>query len=385
MHRLGTLLFVLSLAAALILGIGLAGGWDRLLDLFEGRPSVADLRFVKHQAADTRPRALTADEKHTIDLVAKAKPAVVNITTVSLAYNYFMEIVPRRGQGTGFIIDPRGYILTNNHVVAGARRIQVRLADGRRKWARLVGHDARTDLAVIRVRGSRRLAVLPLSDSDRLRVGQKVLAIGNPFGLGHTVTAGIISALNRNLRTHRGVMRGLIQTDAAINPGNSGGPLLDSSGRVIGINTVIFSPSGASHGVGFAIPVNRAREVAAVLIARGRVIRPWLGLEGMTLRPDYADVLELLVNRGVLVVRVFRGGPAAAAGLKGADTVIEAGHLRLPAGGDVIVAVDGRPVRSMTELMRLIDKMKVGRKITLDVYRAGRKIKIRLKLTARPT
>jgi S1-C subfamily serine protease len=210
------------------------------------------------------------------------------------------------------------------------------------------------------------------------------VAIGNPFGLGHTVTAGIISALHRNLRTGRGIMRGLIQTDAAINPGNSGGPLLDSSGRVIGINTVIFSPSGASAGIGFAIPVNLARQVAAVLIARGLVVRPWLGMEGITLRPEYANVLDLLVHRGVLVVRVIEGSPAAAAGLRGADSIIEAGNLRLPAGGDVIVAVDGRPISSMTELMRLIDRMKVGRRITLGLFRAGRRINLSLRLTARP-
>ncbi len=384
MNRLGSLLFLACLVAALALGFVLTGGYDRLLDLFEGRPSVADLHFVKHRAADAKPLTLTPEEQHTIALIARAQPAVVNVTTVSLAYNYFMEIVPRRGQGSGFIIDPRGYILTNNHVVAGARRIQVRLADGRRLGAQLVGRDARTDLAVIRIHGSRHLPVLPLGNSDRLQVGQKAVAIGNPFGLGHTVTAGIISALHRNLRTRRGIMRGLIQTDAAINPGNSGGPLLDSNGRVIGINTVIFSPSGASAGIGFAIPVNLARQVAAMLISRGQVVRPWLGIEGITLRPEYANVLDLLVNRGVLVVRVVEGSPAAAAGLKGADSIIEAGNLRLPAGGDVIVALDGRPIRSMTELIRLIDKMKVGRRITLEVYRAGRKISVRLKLTARP-
>ncbi|MBU0516236.1 MAG: trypsin-like peptidase domain-containing protein [Proteobacteria bacterium] len=385
MNRGSSLLSLIVMVAALGVGLGLMGGYDQVREWFESRPSVADLHFVQHRATDARPASLTSDEQHTIKLIARAQPAVVNITTVTLAYNYFMEIVPRRGQGTGFIIDPRGYILTNNHVVAGARRIQVRLADGRRLWARLVGRDTRTDLAVIRVRTSRRLAVLPLGDSKHLRVGQKVVAIGNPFGLGHTVTTGIISALNRNLRTRRGmIMRGLIQTDAAINPGNSGGPLLDSAGRVIGINTVIFSPSGASHGIGFAIPVSRAREVAKALIAQGRVVRPWLGLEGMTLRPEYANVLELLVNQGVLLVRVFKGGPAAAAGLKGSDSVIEAGNLRLPAGGDVIVAVDGRPIQSMNQLMRLISRMKVGRVVTLDLYRAGRKIKVKVKLTARP-
>jgi len=385
MNRGASLLSLIVMVTALAVVVGLMGGYDQVREWFEGRPSVADLHFVKYRAADARPAALTSDEQHTIALIARAKPAVVNITTVSLAYNYFMEIVPRRGQGTGFIIDPRGYVLTNNHVVAGARRVQVRLADGRRLWARLVGRDTRTDLAVIRVRTSRQLAVLPLGDSKHLQVGQKVVAIGNPFGLGHTVTTGIISALNRNLRTRRGmVMRGLIQTDAAINPGNSGGPLLDSAGRVIGINTVIYSPSGASAGIGFAIPVSRAREVAAALIARGRVVRPWLGIEGVTLLPEYANVLELLVNRGVLIVRILEGSPAAAAGLKGADSVIEAGNLRLPAGGDVIVALDGRPIRTMNQLMRLITRMKVGRVITLDVYRAGRKIKVKVKLTATP-
>jgi S1-C subfamily serine protease len=278
----------------------------------EKRPTVESLDFnTPNTAVVAQPAVYSSDEKINVAVFEKAHPAVVNIASTTLSMNFWMEVIPRQGQGSGFIIDRRGYILTNNHVVAKAQKLTVTMATGKRIDATLVGRDPGTDLAVIRIPPGDVEAVATLGDSDNLRPGRKAIAIGNPFGLSHTLTTGIVSALHRSIRTEDGnEIEDLIQTDAAINPGNSGGPLLNSNGDVIGINTAIFSLSGGYQGIGFAIPINLAKRVAEQLITSGRVARPWLGISGLSLSPSLAEGLGLGASQGVLVVQVFPGGPA---------------------------------------------------------------------------
>lgn len=322
---------------------------------------------------------LTAAEEVIIRVYREVSPAVVNITSTAVVYDFFFNVVPQRGSGSGFIIDEQGYIITNSHVVEDARRLEVTLASGRRVSAVLVGRDPFNDLAVIKIDvPDETLHVVRLGDSDHLRVGQMAIAIGNPFGLDRTVTSGVVSSLHRTLRTDGGrEIRGVIQTDAAINPGNSGGPLLNSRGDVVGINTAIFSPSGGSVGIGFAIPVNRAKRIVPQLIAKGRVSHPWLGISGLTLTPEISKTLNLPVERGVLVVRVTRKSPAARAGIRGGERRIPIGNTILWAGGDVLVGVDGREVESMTDLVAYLeDQKRVGETVELEVLRDGLRIMI---------
>ena len=290
-----------------------------VLDFLKERPSSEDLAFNKQPAQDqNRPVIISADEKINIDVFRSVRPTVVNIVATTLRMNFWMRAIPQEGMGTGFIIDPAGYILTNNHVVANAQKLTVTLADGKKLDARLIGRDPQYDLAIIKIAESDVPQVARLGNSDDLEVGQKAIAIGNPFGLGHTFTTGVISALDRTLQTPEGAtFEGLIQTDAAINPGNSGGPLLNSNGEVIGINTAIYSRTGGYQGIGFALPVNHAREVATQLITSGRVARPWLGITGYTIDKGFARALNMEDAEGVLVVEVINGSPASEAGLKG--------------------------------------------------------------------
>jgi putative serine protease PepD len=309
----------------------------------------------------------------------------VNIATTTLSMNFWLEVTPREGQGSGFIIDKRGHILTNNHVVAKAQKITVTMADGRKIPATLVGRDPPSDLAVIKIPSKQVDAVTNLGDSDKIRVGQKAIAIGNPFGLSHTLTTGIISALHRGIKTQDDThMEDLIQTDAAINPGNSGGPLLNSDGEVIGINTAIFSLSGGYQGIGFAIPINRAKYVATQLITLGRVARPWLGITGISVTPGLAEGLGLAVEQGVLVVKVFRDSPAANAGLRGGNREVIIGSFRLLLGGDIITVIDGHKIRDMHELGRRMDKLRVGETVTMRISRNGRALKLKVRLKERP-
>jgi S1-C subfamily serine protease len=227
--------------------------------------------------------------------------------------------------------------------------------------------------------------VTHLGDSDKIRVGQKAIAIGNPFGLSHTLTTGIISALHRDIKTHDDThMEDLIQTDAAINPGNSGGPLLNSNGEVIGINTAIFSLSGGYQGIGFAIPINRAKYVATQLITLGRVARPWLGITGISITPGLSEGLGLAVEQGVLVVKVFRGSPADRAGLRGGNREVIVGSFRLLLGGDIITAIDEHEITDMHELGRLMDELRVGETVTMRISRNGRALELNVLLKERP-
>ena len=352
----------------------------------EKRPTVESLDFnTPEPSMVARSAVYSSDEKINVDVFEKVHPAVVNIASTVLGMNFWMEVIPRQGQGSGFIIDRRGYILTNSHVVAKAQKLTVTMASGKKINATLVGRDPRTDLAVIRIPSGDVESVATLGDSDKLRPGRKAIAIGNPFGLSHTLTTGIISALHRSIRTEDGnEIEDLIQTDAAINPGNSGGPLLDSNGHVIGINTAIFSLSGGYQGIGFAIPINQAKRVATQLIISGRVVRPWLGMSGLSLSPSLAEGLGLGVSQGVLVIQVVRGGPAHQAGLRGGDREVLIRGIRLRLGGDIITDINGISVDDMKQLVNHVEQMEVGEAADLGVMRKGFSKRIRVMLSERP-
>jgi S1-C subfamily serine protease len=326
-----------------------------------------------------RRSALPQDEQETIDLFERSRGSVAYITTQARVVDMWtrnMFEIPR-GTGSGFAWDERGHIVTNFHVVAGAAGATVRLSDGRDVPASLVGVSPDHDLAVIRIDVSKPPPPLPIGSSHDLRVGQKTFAIGNPFGLDWTLTTGIVSALDRSLPARDGrLIEHLIQTDAAINPGNSGGPLLDSAGRLIGVNTAIFSPSGASAGVGFAVPVDTVNRVVPQLIARGKYSRPALGIE---VDEDVNRVLtERLGQEGVAVLRVRPGSAAAAAGLEGIRTLSD-GTIT---PGDVILAVDGRSVDSVARLLSRLDDYAVGETVRLRVMRGNREREVAVRLQA---
>jgi putative serine protease PepD len=331
-------------------------------------------------------RAITIDEQNNIDVYRRAAPAVVNITSTVVQRDFFFGVVPRPGSGSGVIIDSKGYILTNNHVIENAQRIEVTLSNGNKWPGNLVGTDPYNDLAIIRIDApSEQLKTLPLGSSQDLQVGQKVIAIGNPFGLQQTLTTGIISSLGRTLQTEDGgEMEDLIQTDAAINPGNSGGPLLDSDGKVIGLNTAIVSPSGGSIGIGFAIPVDTIKRISSELIEKGYVAHPWIGATLFTLRPWQARELGLKAERGVMILQIIRDGPADEAGLRGAKRILRGGNTEIPVGGDVIVAFEGETMETFEELVRMIRKKRPGDRVKMRILRENRFREVPVVLGERP-
>lgn len=335
-------------------------------------------------APATQPRAiaprgaLEADETNNIGVFKRTSPSVVHITNLALQRDLFSQRVTEQpqGTGTGFIWDDAGHVVTNFHVIQGANAATVTLSDQSVHQARLVGAFPDRDLAVLRIDAPRtRLVPIAVGTSRDLQVGQKVYAIGNPFGLDQTLTTGIVSALNREIESvTRRTIRGAIQTDAAINPGNSGGPLLDSAGRLIGVNTAIYSPSGASAGIGFAIPVDEVNRIVPRLIRDGRFIRPVLGVTSGT-----AQLAQALgVPKGVLLVGVARGGPAAAAGLR----PFSRDRLGRIVQGDVITAVDGRTVEDMDDVLELLEQRQIGEKVVLSVWRGGQARKVSVTLGA---
>jgi S1-C subfamily serine protease len=319
------------------------------------------------------PRAaLDAEELNNIGVFKRVSPSVVHITTLAVQRDFFSLRTSEqpRGTGTGFVWDEAGHIVTNFHVIQDGDRATVTLADQSSYPARLVGAFPDRDIAVLRIEAPRdKLPAIPVGSSRELQVGQKVYAIGNPFGLDQTLTTGIVSALNREIESvTRRTIKGAIQTDAAINPGNSGGPLLDSAGRLIGVNTAIYSPSGASAGIGFAIPVDEVNRIVPRLIRDGRFIRPALGVTSGPAQLSQA----LGAPKGVLLVNVAAGSPAAAAGLKpyGRD---HSGHI---VQGDVITAVDGQAVADLDDLLSLLETRQIGDRVTLTVWRAGQTRKV---------
>ncbi|MCB1982990.1 MAG: trypsin-like peptidase domain-containing protein [Rhodoferax sp.] len=318
---------------------------------------------------EVAPRGpLLADEQATIDLFRRTSPSVVHITTLAAQRDFFslnVEQVPR-GTGTGFVWDRQGHVVTNFHVIQGGSGARVTLADQSSFDARLVGVFPDRDLAVLRIDApADKLPPIPLGSSRDLQVGQRVYAIGNPFGLDQTLTTGIVSALNREIESFNSrTIRGVVQTDAAINPGNSGGPLLDSAGRLVGVNTQIASPSGASAGIGFAIPVDEVNRIVPRLIRDGRVVRPALGV---TAAPaGFAQALRL--PDGVAIVQLAPGGPAARAGLQPFRRARDGGVQM----GDVVTAIDGEPVKTLDDILTLLEQRQPGDKVTLTLWRAGR-------------
>jgi putative serine protease PepD len=286
--------------------------------------------FSMEQAFST-----TEDEKNNIAVYEKVADGVVNVTSTAIQMDFFFNAFPTQGSGSGSMIDIKGHILTNHHVVANAQKLEVTLADGSKWPAKLIGSDPDNDLAVIKIDAPKeKLKVIPMGDSKNLRIGQKVLAIGNPFGLQRTLTTGIISSLGRTIHSEVGTLiEDVIQTDAAINPGNSGGPLLNSDGEIVGINSAIISPSGGSVGIGFAIPVNAAKRVVPELIAKGYVTHPWIGATIQPLIPEVAKFLKLKIERGAMIAEVAKGGPADEAGMKGGNQRVQVGNMIVIVGG----------------------------------------------------
>src|SRR6202162_2845672 len=333
-----------------------------------------------------RDAALTDDESINVRIYRQTAPAVANVLTKATQYDFFMDPVPVEGAGSGFIIDKRGYILTNFHVVQEAQSIEVVLGDQSRYPAKFIGADQRNDVALLKIEpNGKNLATLPLGDSNNLQVGQKVLAIGNPFGFQSTLTTGIVSALGRTVQTSQTTfIDEAIQTDAAINRGNSGGPLINSHGEVIGINSAIYTPSGTTAGIGFAIPINSAKRIARDLMTDGRVHQAFLGVQTISVGGQLAEALDLPAQEGLLVESATKGGPAAAAGVRGGDRVVRAGMQRISIGGDLIVAVDGQKVASPFDLNILLNRKRPGDTVTLTVFRGGKKVELTVKLGERP-
>lgn len=326
-----------------------------------------------------------SDEEANIAVYERAAPSVVNIVNTTVTFDFFLQPVPAQGSGSGVIVDTDGHIVTNYHVIEGAKSLDVTLFDGTRLKASVVGTDPGDDLAVLKIEApASRLRPLSFGDSSKLRVGQKALAIGNPFGLDKTLTVGIISSLGRTMRATSGrLINGIIQTDAAINPGNSGGPLLDGEGRLIGVNTAIFSPVGGSIGIGFAIPVNTVKKVLGPLIANGYVSGPWLGIAGQNIDAETAVLLGFS-SSGILIADIYRGSPAEKAGLKGTTRNERFGNLVIAAGGDMITAINGREVRTMDEFNDMMDGFEAGTVITLKVIRDGKTRYIKARLDEMP-
>jgi S1-C subfamily serine protease len=334
------------------------------------------LELTEAQAAP----AFDAEEQNNIAVYRRVLPSVVNITS-RVMYNFFYGNVPQEGQGSGFILDKAGHVLTNFHVVEGANRgIEVKLSNKRTYKANVVGTDKVHDLALLQIDAPNLQPVI-LSNSSELAVGEKVYAIGNPFGLSGTMTRGIISSI-RSIRTADGApIEDAIQTDAAINPGNSGGPLLNSRGEVIGINTMIAS-NGAeqSSGIGFAIPINTAKAVLADLTRYGRVKRPSLGIVSYAIGPDLAEQMGLAADYGVLIQKVIPGGAAERAGLHGGSEQAYVGNTPIMLGGDLIIAIDGQQVTEPQDISAIMDKHQAGDTIAITVMRARRQMTVKLTL-----
>ena len=330
------------------------------------------------------PEKLTEEESINVRIYRQASPAVANILTKATEYDFFMDPVPVEGAGSGFVFDPRGYILTNFHVVAGAQSIEVVLGDKTRFPAKFVGADLRNDVALIKIDPKdKQLTSLTLGDSSSLLVGQKVLAIGDPFGFQTTLTTGVVSALGRTVQTSEATfIDEAIQTDASINRGNSGGPLINTHGEVIGINSAIFTPSGTAAGIGFAIPINTAKLIANDLITEGKVRRAYLGVQTLELTGWLAEALDLPVREGLLVEQTTKSSPAAA-GVKGGDRAAQAGMRRIYIGGDVIVGLDGQKVANQFDMNVILNRKRPGDTVTVTLYRGAKKMDIPVKLGER--
>jgi len=365
----GHVLRRLAVGLALVLGAYWAGSrW--------GQRQPVDVEAVPAASSEPRTAGLLGDEAVNVKIYSQAAPAVASIITRTVEYDVFMDPVPGEGQGSGFVIDPRGYILTNYHVVQGAQTISVILGDRTHYTAKYIGADERNDVALIKIDPKdRKLPVLQMGDSDALQVGQRVLAIGNPFGFQSTLTTGVVSALGRTVQTGQATfIDGAIQTDASINHGNSGGPLLDTHGLVIGINSALYSTSGSAAGIGFAIPIDTAKSIAHDLITEGRVHRAILGIQALELNSAAAEALDVPADGGMLIEQVTDGGPAEKAGLHGGNRIAIAGMSRILIGGDVIVGIDDHPILSQLDMNIALNKKRPGDKVKVEFYREQKKM-----------
>ncbi|MDR0843279.1 MAG: trypsin-like peptidase domain-containing protein [Acidobacteriota bacterium] len=378
------LVIVTALLAAAVMLVALR--WDLVPGV-----KVQDAAKEAFAFAPSGPTALSSDEETNVHVYEQVSPGVVNITTrVMVEDRFFFRAIVREedgGTGSGCVLDKEGHILTNYHVIENAASLEVSLPDLTKYKATLVGVDQQNDLAVLKLENvsAERLHPISLGSSGGLKVGQKVLAIGNPLGLQNTLTVGIISSLGRRIETQGGdLVDNVIQTDAAINPGNSGGPLLNTSGEMIGINTSIFTIGGGNIGIGFSIPADTIRRVATELIRDGRVLRPWFGIEGYTINGDLAKLLELPVSSGILVYRVYRDSSAEKADLRGASEVVRWLNNRIGVGGDIITAIDGKDVASHEELRLLLESKKPGESITVTIYRGATKVQKKVLLVEAP-
>lgn len=368
-------ILALSFATAFI-AVGLVTGLYFIVSDWHSS-SAAMTTAAETAAGGISDPTTVSDEQNSIEVYKTTAPGVAFINTTSYTQDFWGDVQEGRGNGSGSVIDEKGYILTNYHVIEGAQKITVNFGGDKVYPAKVVGGDPDTDLAVIKIDGATGLTVVPMGDSSQLAVGQKVLAIGNPFGLDRTLTTGVISGLQRPIRARNNrPIDAAIQTDASINPGNSGGPLLDKFGKMIGINSQILSPAGGSVGVGFAIPVNTAKRVIPQLIQNGAVTRPTLRVDGVGVESLADRGIKLPVAKGLLLYSVMRGGPADIAGLHGLSRD-SSGRIVL---GDIITGVDGTEIGSLDDLYRALENRKVGETVDLDVYRGGQTQKVSVKL-----
>ena len=363
----------------------IGGGWKEIAG--RARPVViggAPAQFVENL---TSAEEYSRDERENILIYKTLNDGVVNVTSITFSYNWFLEPIPQQGTGSGSIIGQEGYVLTNYHVIKDAERLSITLSDGTNFDGTVVGVDPENDLAVLKFDPQgRALVTIPLGISAGLEVGQKVLAIGNPFGLERTLTTGIVSGLGRPVRTNNDiVIKEMIQTDASINPGNSGGPLLNARGEMIGINTMIYSPSGGSVGIGFAVPVDTAKRVLPDLIKLGEVRRGWIEIVPVQLFPQLVRYAELQVSRGILVSELIPGGNAERAGIRGGSQrrVVRAGRNSIYLGGDVITEVDGQAISSLGDLYGALEDNMPGETVVVKVTRGNVEKTFQVELSSR--
>jgi len=373
---------LLAFASALI-AVGATALFYSVSNFFKGN-GTSDVTFAEAAPAGISDPSTTTDEQNSIEVYRTISPGVAFISTTSYAQDMWGDVQEGKGNGSGSVIDNEGHILTNFHVVEGAQKLTVNFGGDKVYSARVIGGDPDTDLAVIKIDSPPPgIPVIPFGDSDKLAVGQKVLAIGNPFGLDRTLTTGVISGLQRPIRARNGrPIDAAIQTDASINPGNSGGPLLDKFGRMIGINSQILSPAGGSVGVGFAIPINTARRVVPQLVQYGEVRRPQLGASLTSVGDLVQRGITLPLTNGLLVRSATPGGSAANAGIRGLTQDRTTGEVAI---GDIITGVDGEKVNDTDDLFRLLDKKSIGDTVNVEVYRGGRTTTIPVKLMSSPS
>jgi len=368
----------MRLLRSVLLAVILAGAFFYFTTYRSGRGVLTD--WVGHPDKVEISEAagndgLDAEEQNNITVYHKNIGSVVNITSKAVTFDFFYGLVPEEGQGSGFIIDKEGHILTNYHVIADARQIEVTLHNRKKYGATIVGVDRAHDLAVVQIKAPE-LTPMVLGDSSKLQVGQKVYAIGNPFGLSGTLTRGIVSSIRQVQEPDGMKIEDAIQTDASINPGNSGGPLLNMHGEVIGINTLIASNVGQSAGIGFAIPINTAKAVINDLLTLGRVRRPALGVTTIPIDPQLADQMGLAADYGLLILQVVPGGAADTAGLRGGSQRAFLGNTPITVGGDLIVALDGQQVEDQQELAQIMNNHRAGDTVRITIYRGKKKLQV---------